>query len=381
MYNALGQRIEKDVWTQVLGSTVTTRFAYDRGEIWADLTSTNALQTRYVRGQRVLELLGRIAGGTAAWILADRMGSVRNVVDNTGSVIDTIGYDGYGNVTNESNPPNGGQYKYDGYRYDSETGFYRPDPTIGRLIDTSAGSWINRDPWGFGAGDANLYRYVGNSPILFLDPDGIEKIKVQMDAFINKRLGVWLDEPVPFSDWKFKTDERDFGGSFQKSRIRSWFEIESTEIGRADQVTVDHAAGRSVRGMWVANGRGGLRWETEAKTTQIKGGSETKNDTNGKCSTRVTVTASGNYHFYSFSPDIDYKFLIYFIITTPGSIITKIGFNHNSFPDYEVRIDSKVVYKYKTEDKGPGLWNLTFGSNVKGVEDGPTIRAKTDCCP
>ncbi len=129
VYDALDQRIEKDVWT---GSTMTTRFTFDRRQIWADLSSTNALQTRYVRGQRLLELLARIISGTAAWFLADRMGSVRNVVDNTGALIDTLTYDGYGNVTNETSPANGGQYKYYGYRYDGETGLYRPDPSTGR---------------------------------------------------------------------------------------------------------------------------------------------------------------------------------------------------------------------------------------------------------
>ncbi len=156
------------------GSTVTTRFAYDGREIWADLTSTNSLQTRYVRGERVLELLARIAGGTVAWILADRMGSVRNVVGNTGAVIDTISYDGYGNITNESSPSNGGHCKYDGYRYDSETGWYRPDPTVGRYYVSSVGGWFGQDSLGFLAGDANLYRYVVNNPVNAMDPSGLD---------------------------------------------------------------------------------------------------------------------------------------------------------------------------------------------------------------
>jgi uncharacterized protein RhaS with RHS repeats len=39
------------------------------------------------------------------------------------------------------------------------------DPTIGR--------WISQDPIGFKAGDANIYRYVGNSPTLSMDPSGL----------------------------------------------------------------------------------------------------------------------------------------------------------------------------------------------------------------
>ena len=173
-YDALGRRIEKDVWTQTSGSTTTTRFAYDGDEIWADLTSANALQMRYLRGVSVLELLARVAGGgTVAWMLIDRMGSVRQVVDGTGAVIDTITYDGYGNVTAESNATNGGSYKPFGYRMDSETGWLRPDPSRERYYASATGRWMQGDSAKFQAGDCNLYRYVGNDPTNATDPSGL----------------------------------------------------------------------------------------------------------------------------------------------------------------------------------------------------------------
>jgi RHS repeat-associated protein len=171
VYDALGRRIEKDA-TQS-GATTITRFAYDGSEIWSDLNSSNALVTRYMRGDRVLEFLARIAsGGAAAWVLADRMGSVRNVMDATGTALDTITYDGYGNVTSETAPTNGGVYKYAGYRLDGEIGWYRPDPTTARFNDPVAGRWLGRDPWDFRAADSNLYRYVHNNPLNRVDPSG-----------------------------------------------------------------------------------------------------------------------------------------------------------------------------------------------------------------
>lgn len=42
------------------------------------------------------------------------------------------------------------------------------DPTVGR--------WLSQDPIGFQAGDPNLYRYVGNDPLRFRDPDGLERV-------------------------------------------------------------------------------------------------------------------------------------------------------------------------------------------------------------
>lgn len=47
------------------------------------------------------------------------------------------------------------------------------DPTIGR--------WLNEDPIGFEAGDANKYRYVGNKVTTFIDPDGLEEQSIQLN--------------------------------------------------------------------------------------------------------------------------------------------------------------------------------------------------------
>jgi RHS repeat-associated protein len=194
VYDAMGQRIEKDV-TQS-GGTTTTCFVYDGRQIWADLNSANALQTRYVRGDQVLELLARIVSGTAAWFLADRMGSVRNVADNTGTVIDTITYDGYGNVVTETSPSSGGSYKFAGYRYESETGLYRPDPTTGRYYNPLTGLWLGRDPISFNDPDVNLYRYVRSDPTNAVDPRGLEPIQADFlnlrIALAHNRYGSWL---------------------------------------------------------------------------------------------------------------------------------------------------------------------------------------------
>ncbi len=42
------------------------------------------------------------------------------------------------------------------------------------MYDTSTGRWLSDDPISFRAGDANLYRYVGNSPTNATDPSGLD---------------------------------------------------------------------------------------------------------------------------------------------------------------------------------------------------------------
>ena len=53
--------------------------------------------------------------------------------------------------------------------FDAETGLYY---NRARYLDPTTGRWTTQDPLGFAAGNANLYRYVGNTPTLLVDPSG-----------------------------------------------------------------------------------------------------------------------------------------------------------------------------------------------------------------
>jgi RHS repeat-associated protein len=171
-YDAVGQRIQKDVMTG--GVTTTTRFAYDQKQIWADTDGSNALQVRYQLGDMILERLARVSGGgTAAWLLADRMGSIRNVVDATGAMIATNAFDGFGNLTSQSGVGNAGAYMFDGYRLDSETGLLRPDLSL-REYGQAIGRWYRIDPILFKAKQFNPWVYVANNPANSSDPTGLQ---------------------------------------------------------------------------------------------------------------------------------------------------------------------------------------------------------------
>jgi len=45
------------------------------------------------------------------------------------------------------------------------------------MYDPQIGRWLTPDPIGFDAGDANLYRYVGNQTMIAIDPFGLEETK------------------------------------------------------------------------------------------------------------------------------------------------------------------------------------------------------------
>jgi uncharacterized protein RhaS with RHS repeats len=70
-------------------------------------------------------------------MLADHQGSIRQIIDNTGSLLNQITYDSYGNITHQTNPSVTFRFGYTGREWDTETGqyFYRAryyDARVGR---------------------------------------------------------------------------------------------------------------------------------------------------------------------------------------------------------------------------------------------------------
>ena len=79
----------------------------------ADLrASDGSLETRYVRGDKVGQLFGRYdAGGTLTpdpagiyFTEADQNGSVRDIVNSSGTDVATIKYDAFGNQLSVTSP-------------------------------------------------------------------------------------------------------------------------------------------------------------------------------------------------------------------------------------------------------------------------------------
>ncbi len=172
-YDALGDRIQDSA--TVSGVTTTTNYAFDAaGNVWADLDGTNgnALETRRLFLNEADEVFARIGQGGAAWYLTDHEGSVVDVVDNTGAVLDHRAYDAFGNITSETAPTQGDRYGYDGGELDSVTGLSYFD---NRYLNSPTGGWTSQDPLGLGP-DSNPYRYVGNDPTDATDPSGLYKV-------------------------------------------------------------------------------------------------------------------------------------------------------------------------------------------------------------
>ncbi len=94
-------------------------------------------------------------------------------MNSSGTDVDHIVYDPYGNIVTETNASNGDRFEFAGMQYDTATGIYYDHA---RFYDPAIGRFISQDPKGFKAGDTNLYRYSKNSPTVDVDPSGDDPI-------------------------------------------------------------------------------------------------------------------------------------------------------------------------------------------------------------
>lgn len=130
-------------------------------------------------GQLIGFTLDRGGESESYFYIKDGLGNIVGIMDSSKNVIAEYRYDSFGNILNYDelrrneigmiNP-----YRYRGYRYDNETGFYYLgtryyDPTITRFI--SPDDIANIERYSIGT-DINLYSYCSSDPINSVDGDG-----------------------------------------------------------------------------------------------------------------------------------------------------------------------------------------------------------------
>ena len=122
--------------------------------------------------------LARSSGGRVLLYTPDGQGNASQQIDaGSGNVVASYLFDGYGMRKVASSDPTASQDPYSGYG--GLAGYYTDWETglslLGfRYYDVLAGRFLTRDPIGF-EGGINLYEYVGNHPIGFVDPMGTLK--------------------------------------------------------------------------------------------------------------------------------------------------------------------------------------------------------------
>lgn len=167
-YDEDGRRIQKNV------NGVVTNYYY-QGDSLNVLYETNASGTviqSYIYGENG-QLLAMKKGGATYFYHYNAHGDVIALTDVQGNVVARYEYDTWGQIRSETgslaaeNP-----YRYAGYQYDEETGFYY---LIARYYHPTHGVFLSLDPDPGDADDIltqNGYTYANNNPVMLVDPDG-----------------------------------------------------------------------------------------------------------------------------------------------------------------------------------------------------------------
>jgi len=161
-YDALGRLVAR------VNGTQWTRYTYDGDDAVLDEKSDGTL-IYYGNGPGIDNKLWYMQGTSSpVFFLADHLGSTRALVSPTGSIIaeTLIDYDSFGKPS-ISLPT---RFQYAGREYDPDTQLYY---YRARWYDPQARRFISEDPIGL-QGGINLHAYVGNNPINFIDPKGLE---------------------------------------------------------------------------------------------------------------------------------------------------------------------------------------------------------------
>jgi len=160
-YDAQGRRTSKTI------SGAQTGFVYDNLVPVQELNGST-ITANLLAGPGIDEYLTRTDTNGARHFLTDALGSTLALSDATGDLPTSYTYAPFG-ATSLSGSATGNAFDYTG-REEDGTGlkYYRA-----RYYHPGLQRFISEDPIEFAGGDQNLYAYVRNAPLVYIDPLGL----------------------------------------------------------------------------------------------------------------------------------------------------------------------------------------------------------------
>jgi RHS repeat-associated protein len=164
-YNDQGIRVSSKV------NGVETRYLLDEGitaNVWEEYSPNGSVQASYVYGR---DLITQIQGTQTSYYLVDGLGSTRLLTDTQGQILNSYGYEAFGEKINQSGSTDN-KYQYAGEQFDAVLGDYYLRQ---RFYDTSSGRFGRMDTYEGSRTQPltlNKYIYTSGNPINRVDPTG-----------------------------------------------------------------------------------------------------------------------------------------------------------------------------------------------------------------
>ena len=157
VYDGLGRRVGEK-----LNGTFIKRWLWCGSELCEERDGSGGTVTKrfFQNGEQI--------AGVNYYFTKDHLGSIREMTNSSGVVQARYTYDPYGRRTKLSGSLDA-DFGFTGHYYHTSSGL---NLAMYRAYDASVGRWLNRDPAQEKA-DINLYRYVGNNPVGYVDPTGL----------------------------------------------------------------------------------------------------------------------------------------------------------------------------------------------------------------
>jgi RHS repeat-associated protein len=164
-YDAIGRRTSKVV------NSVGSQFLYDGNDIAAEIGG-GAVGASYLRSLNIDEPFVRQSSTGNEHYHTDALGSSLALSNAQGASAVTYAYEPFGKTSVTGTSSNA--FQYAGRENDGMGLYYNRN----RYYGISLSRFIREDALRFGRGGFNLYVYVANNPLRFIDPLGLERVEV-----------------------------------------------------------------------------------------------------------------------------------------------------------------------------------------------------------